>query len=303
MKIERSTTLQSICEQHYFPLRLTIRSDNTRYQYKLAINSFGEALGRIPTLSDLDDDAIAIWTGRLLDSGLAVDTVREKIGRVLALWAWLARRGVVRRFPTTVKPPSPDPLPQAMTEDQLRALFRSAAKERGLVAGIPADLWWTSFLAFVWTTSERKGAAMSVRLAWLDFERATVAIPPDARKGRRRWGIYRLWPQTIPLLKAVVAVQPTRELVWPWEKNEASYYTAYNRILKDGGLPVTRKTKTHGLRCSHATHLKLAGGDPTRQLTHSDPAVTQRHYLDPRLMPQDQPPLFVPWEIKDVEGG
>lgn len=297
-------TLLEICESEYFVLNLKIRSPQTILQYRIALRCFARSLGREPTTEDLTDDSIALWMGRLLrqQPPLSVNTVRERINRVLALWTWLARRMVVRKWPTVIKPQAPEPLPTAMTQEQLRRLFHSASKERGVIAGVPADLWWHSFMAFVWNTSERKGAVLSARVAWFDFDRATCSIPPAVRKGGRKWGVYCLWPETVPLLRACLAAAPERDLMWPWPKCAGSYYTAWNRILKDAEIPVDRRHKTHGLRVSHATWKAAMGGDATRALGHSDPATTRRHYLDPTLMPPDPNPLFVPWDRSPPPG-
>jgi integrase len=290
-------TLREICDELYFNLNLRIASEKTRYQYAIALRCFAEHLGHQPTIDDLTDNVVTLWMGRLLrrEPKLSINTVRERVNRILALWAWLARQGMVRKWPTVIKPPAPDPLPLALTEEQLRSLFRSAGKERGSIGDIPADLWWTSFLGFVWNTSERKSAALAVRLEWLNIDAGTVAIPPASRKGGRKWGVYKLWGSLLPMIRACIDCQPARQLVWPWPKCDGSYYTSYNRILKDAGIPVNRQTKTHGLRVSHATWLKVAGGDPTRRLGHSSAETTSRHYLDPRQMPDHQPQLFEPW--------
>lgn len=287
--------LLGIAEQLYFPLRLSI-SEPTRKQYRIALRDFGEYLGRLATLADLDDDRITMWMRKRIDDGLAIVTVRERAGRVSTLWTWLAKRRIVNTFPTFTKPEPPETLPQALTEDELRRLFASARKERGLIGGIPADLWWLSFLGFVWNTSERKSAALAVQVKWLDLERGIATIPPDVRKGGKKWGVYQLWPETLTLLAAVVAVEPNREHVWPFPYCPGSYYTRYDRILRDAGLPVSRRTKTHCLRCSHATWRQVAGGDASRQLGHSDPATTAKFYIDRRQLPPDDTKLFVPWE-------
>lgn len=118
--------------------------------------------------------------------------------------------------------------------------------------------------------------------------------------GGKKWAVYRLWPETLALIAKCLNSQPLREMMWPWEYCHESYYTSYNRILRDAGIPVTRRTKTHALRCSHATWLAVAGGDPTRQLGHSDPGTTSKFYLDPRQLPDNQPKLFVPWSHPDA---
>lgn len=289
------TTLREYAESLYFPLNIRCRSPKTKYAYELALRAFGRFLGHEPALPDLTDDAVTRWMAALLTEGKAVYTVREMAGRIQAMWNFLAKRRIVPMFPTFAKPAPPDSLPQALTEDQLRALFASAKKERGKIEGVPADLWWTSFLAFIWNTAERKSAALSVRVEWVQFDRGVCTIPPDVRKGGRKWAVYHLWPETVTLMRACRDSLPGRELMWPLDFCEGSYYTRYDRILADAGLPVTRKTKTHALRCSHATWLKVMGGDPTRQLGHSDPQTTARSYLDPRHLPNEQPKLFVPW--------
>lgn len=292
-------TLRDICEQDYFPESERICSEKTRYQYRLALDDFGRHLGREPTIEDLTDRTVKIWMRQMIESGrpASVNTVRERVGRVLTLWTWLAKQTVGMKWPSVIKPEPPDTLPLALSEDQLRRLFASAAKERGQVCSIPADVWWPSYLAFVWNTSERKSAALAVQRDWFDFDRGVCTIPPTVRKGRKKWGVYQLWDETAELVKKRLAAgDPKRKLVWPWDKHDVSYYTAYNRIVRDAGIPSNRQTKTHSLRVSHATHLKMLGGDPTQQLMHSDPATTQKHYLDPRFFKDVGRRLFVPWQ-------
>lgn len=291
--------LWEVCENLYFPRKITVRSDKTKYQYRSAIRDFARAIGREPTTADLDDDAVTLWMVRMLNSGLAVDTVRERAGRILTLWNWLARRGVVKTFPTVSKPPPPEPNPIAMQEDDLRRLFASAGKERGRIAGVPAGLWWVSFFGFVWCTSERRSAALAMRPQWIDFERRLALIPASVRKGGRKHACYPLWPELMPLLRDVIAATPPREFVWPWPYDEATYFNRFGRIAADAGWPDDRKHKTHALRVSHATHRKLAGGDPTKQLMHGDPGTTDRHYLDKTYFAADDAKLFIPWQRVD----
>lgn len=291
-------SLPELCENLYFRLNIRIRSEGTRYQYRIALRDYGKFLGRAPTIADLQDDAITAWMTTRLDQGLTPGTVRERAGRFQTLWGWLARRGMVSRWPTFIKPEAVESMPCALGQQQLVALFHSAGKERGHIGCVPADLWFLSFFAFVWTTSERKSAALAVKPEYLlldDPLQAKASIPPIVRKGRKKWGVYDLWPETVPLLRAVVAIDPARELVWPFPFCEQSYYTRYNRILKGAGIPVSPKTKTHSLRVTHATYREVAGGDATRQLGHSDRATTLRSYIDRTKLPPDQTKMFVPW--------
>lgn len=294
--MSNETNLWVLCETLYFPRKITLRSDKTKVQYKYAIEGFSKHLGHVATTADLDDDLLTMWMAVLLDSGLAVDTVREKAGRIISLWNWLARRGVVRTFPTLTKPPAPEPRPIAPREDDLRRLFRSASKERGFILGIPADIWWMSLFAFVFCTSERKGAALAVKPEWIDLDNAIVQIPAAVRKGRRKNACYHLWPEVVPLLREVLRPSPNRELVWPWPWHEGTFYNRLGRICLDAGWPDDHKHKIHSLRVAHATYRHIAGGDATRQLMHGESATTEKHYIDKSLLPPDGIMLFVPWQ-------
>jgi integrase len=289
-----SETLASVCETLYFPLSLRI-GEATRYQYRIAIRHFADFLGHEPTAADLQDDLITCWMSRRLADGLAPITVKEQAGRVQTLWTWMARRRLVEHFPTFDKPRVPESMPLAFSEDELRRFFHSCRKERGLLCGIPADIWCSSFFAFIFNTSERKSAALAVEISWVDLEQRVCVIPPAVRKGGVKGACYPLWPETCPLIAACIAANPRRVHVWPWDKCHESYYTMLNRILRDAGLPVDRKHKTHSLRVTHNTHHKRLTGEHSPLLGHSDSATSERSYEDKRFTQKDGHRLFIPW--------
>lgn len=289
-----SDTLLHVCESLYFPLSLRIH-EPTRRQYRIAIRDYGEFLGRDPTAADLDDDRITCWMSRRLDEGLAPITVRERAGRIQTLWTWMAKRRLVERFPTFAKPRVPESMPLAFSEDELRRFFRSCRKERGRIAGIPADIWCVSFFGFVFNTSERKSAALAVQIPWLDLDGKVCQIPPSVRKGGVKGACYSLWDETVALLREVIAVDPRRSHVWPFDKCHESYYTLLNRILRDADLPIDRKHKTHAFRVTHNTHHKMATGQHSPNLGHSSSATSEKHYEDRRYTQKDGHRLFIPW--------
>lgn len=289
-----SDDLWKICTDYYFPRRLEIRSQKTKKGYRLAINHFAEHLGRRPTPSDLDDDLFLVWVSTQLDSGQSVLTVRERMGRILTLWKFLADRKIVERRPTVRRPPAPDPTPIALTESQLESLFTACGAEPGTIAGIPAGLWWQAFLAFVFTTSERREAALSLRWDWIDFEFRTITIPPKFRKGGKQAGNYPLNAALIPLLDRIQL--PRRDKVFPWDRCDESYYNHYGRILKRAGLPNDRKHKTHCLRVTHNTLAKILTGRHSPLLQHKSEQTSSRHYEDRRFTRIEPPPLPVPWK-------
>lgn len=292
--------LIDVCENLYFLLNLKCRAEATRYQYKRAFTDFGQFIGHAPTTDDLVDDLVTMWMSKRMTEGLAPITVHKMAERIGALWTWLAKRDRSRNFPTFIKPAIPDAMPTALSEDQLRRFFHSAKKERGCIAGVPADIWCVSYFAFIWNSSERKSAALAVKVAWVNLEAALCSIPPDVRKGGRKWGIYKLWPEVVALIRECIACDPTREQVWPWDRCHESYYTMYDRILRDAEIPVTRRHKTHALRVSHNTFTKLMTGHHSPLLGHSSDDTSRRHYEDVRFTARDNPKLFIPWEKPDA---
>lgn len=287
--------LLELCETLYFPLNIRIQ-EPTRYQYRIALRDFSRFLGRPASTAHLQDDRVTMWMSQRLKEGLAPITVKERAGRIQTLWTWLAKRRMVPDFPTFAKPRVPESMPQAFSEEELRRFFRSANKERGVIGGVPADLWCVSFFAFIFNTSERKSAALAVELPWMNLDSGVCVIPPGVRKGGIKGAIYPLWPQTIPLIRECIQANPRRVHVWPWDRCPESYYTLIDRILRDAGLPVDRKHKTHALRVTHNTHHKMLTGQHSPNLGHSSSQTSERHYEDKRFTTRDAPTLFIPWQ-------
>ena len=184
-----TTPLWEVCQSFYFPRRLDLRSPKTRDAYRMAIANFGRYLGHVATIADLDDDVVAVWVGQQLDAPGSVYSVRERMGRLLALWRFLAARRIVDMWPTIKRPPAPDPMPIALTREQLAALFESSMYEPGKIDGIRAGWWWQAYLSFVWSTAERRGAALTLRWEHCDLVGQSAVIPPQCRKGKRKAGI------------------------------------------------------------------------------------------------------------------
>lgn len=66
------------------------------------------------------------------------------------------------------------------------------------------------------------------------------------------------------------------------EVHITSIYGHLKLVLKSCGLDSGRNCMFHKIRRTHATHLYLAGGDPTQSLGHESDAMTRGYYLDPR---------------------
>lgn len=291
---EGEGTLWGCCLKRYFPLKLNLRSDSTRSYYRRAIKSFGVFLGRQPLLADLNDDTVTMWLKWLLESGdNRVNTKRERVGRILTLWSWCAKRRLVEQFPTVCRPREQESVPHAWTVEQLAKLFKAASEEPGHIASIPSGDWWSAWLAFVFWTAERYGAAMAVRWEWIDLDRGVASIPAEVRKGGTKNGTYHLAAEVVGLLRKIRTSDTG--VAFPWPYCESMYYIRFGNILKRAGLPTGRKCKTHCLRATHATIRTVLGGDAAKALMHSDPETTRKHYIDPTHLPPDVVKLPTPW--------
>lgn len=289
-----SESLWSLLHDSYFPLRTKIRSEDTRRQYRYAVNDYAEVLGRVPTKDDLTDDGMARLIVHLTERGLAEITINERVGRLCGLWRWLAKRGMVQHWPTIEALPVPEKIPCAWSKEELERLFHSVSKESGLIAGILAREWWLAFLAFTWCTAERKGASLQMTWPMVNLSTGVAILPPQIRKGKKKAGVYDLWPDVIALLKMIR--QPRREKVFPFPFCEGTYYNHFERILRRAGLPIGRAYKTHCIRVSHATWREIMHGDSADALGHDSAATTKKHYHDPRLFRMHRKPLFIPWK-------
>jgi integrase len=284
-------SLWTVCESAYFPRNLRVRSTNTRHQYRYAINDYTAFLGHTATIADLDDDLFAPFLPWLVDvRGLCEITANERAGRIKSLWTWLAKRGVVPRFPTVGRLQVPESAPVAWSRDELHELFEAAGRMPGFVGPFKAYIWWERLLIWLWSTGERIGATFAMQWEHLDLERGVASLPAKIRKGSRKPAVYHLSADTCAMLARLK--RPDSVYVFPWPKSEATYYLHWNRLLKMAELPIGRNRKSHSIRVSFATHTEAAGGDASRRLMHSDPATTRRHYLDLRFLPDSGADLF-----------
>lgn len=299
-----STNLWQLCSDTYFPRRLKIRSEKTRRHYLYSFNSFAAFLGRQPTDDDLNDDTVTLWLGDLLlkgeqpDKKRSVNTAISYVTRMLTLWRFLAHRRIVEQFPTVELPQPPEPCPTALDEPELVRLFESAGCRPGLICEIPARYWWPALFGFVFCTSERKGGTLATRWEWISLQNRVAVIPASVRKGGRKTGTYHLWEEVVWLLNRIA--QPRRDLLFPWDLSDGSFYKHYGKILVDAQIPNDRKHKLQCLRVTHNTWHKVMTGRHSPLLMHSNAATSERHYEDKKFTTIPPPKLMIPWHFPDA---
>ncbi len=293
--------LWTVCERDYFPRNLRIRSEQTRMQYKYAIREFGMCLGHTATVDDLSDDNVVMFLKWTLEQGVSASTANNRAERIKALWNWLGRRGVVSTFPTANSLDESETVPLAWSKEELMRLFKACDFMERNVGGVPAHLWWRAWLLWLWNTGARFGESQELTWDMVDIDHLLVVIPAANRKGRKKTATYRLWPDTIAAMRRVrvqgraTVFKPERTKTCMSQKFWSSfYYSQFDKLLKLAGLPGGRRRKTQSMRVSHATWLAASGANATQSLMHSDPATTQKHYLDQRFLIGEAPALFKP---------
>lgn len=293
-----SDNLRDWIFERFLPQNLKARSDQTRKQYRHAVNDFAEFLGREPTLADLSDETLAGLVNHLLREprSLAEITANERVGRIKTFWNWAARKRHVDQFPTIGRVPVPEKVPRAWRENELVKLFHACRMSRGDIGGVPAWRWWICLHAWLWCTGERIGATFALEPDHLLLDEHVASVPAEIRKGRRKPMVYRLWPDVVLMLREILPPKlPERDRVFPWPMDQVSFYNHYKRLLSRAGLKWERGVGPHRMRVSHATWRHIAGDDATRALGHSSPETTRRSYIDPTLAKQDETKLFRPW--------
>lgn len=295
---EPPETLSVFLEQLYIPLRLRGKSERTVKLYRFSVRIFSTWMGRSAKLSDLNDLTVANYLASLAETHKP-HTVEKERCQLLAMWRLANDYHFITKPPNIPPTPLPHRDPVCWTESELRRLFNAAKRERGNYAGIPAGDWWTALLMVIWDTGERIDAVLSLTWDDFDLEQRWVRIPAEYRKGRTSDKTHRLHVDTIDALRAIRLT--CDEHVFPWPYNKGYLWHVFGLILAAAHLPNDSKRKFHCLRRSVASHFEAAGGNATFLLGHSSRSVTEKSYLDPRVVRSQQAAetLFRPYELQE----
>lgn len=287
----RDKKLSEVFEERYLPVRLLGCSASCKNQYRWNIRRFGRFLGHEATLLDLRNTAVSRFLESLKDDGLADATVNTVRKQLVSLWRFCAERRYVKRFPQVRRLREPEREVTAFTVEQLGRLLRVCAAQPGDYCGVPASGWLLGIHHVWWDTGERRGATLKIRRADVDLDAATILVPAEFRKWRTRDRLYEIQPDTVELLRRIWL--PERELMFPYPFHFTTFYNRYKKMLVAAGLPTGRRWGPHAIRRSHASYLKLAGGDPQASLDHEN-AKTTRLYLSPSITREVVPSSLLP---------
>jgi integrase len=293
------TLLSHLCETSYFRFNSRIRSDKTKQHYRFALGDLARVVGHPPTVEDLTDDNVTAVMMDLLSRGRCERTANERRDRINALWTWLAKRGIAKAFPTTLRLVEPERIPLGWMREELPVLFEAFEQETSVIAGVPGSAWWKSLHHALWNSSERIGAL--VQCTWQNLNPPWLVVPAEVRKGKRTDRAYKLSDEAIASIESIR--QPARNLIWPWPYNYYYLWTRYRIIRERAGLPIDRYSSFHRMRKSVASHFEALGGNAMQLLGHSSRRQTLK-YLDPRIVGERHASelLFSPIDKKQPPG-
>ncbi len=237
----------------------------TREHYRAVFRRFGDL--------ELTDENLAVYREQRLAHGLAKDSVRGELGRLMAYARWKGLN------PKTQQPKKVRREPQAWSRNELRRLFKEARTTERTIYGIPGAIYWPAILGLAYDTGERITAIAALEWSDIDFDQRSVRYRAETRKGScadHQGTFSRGTRRDLLRLRGFGKGRPFRLGC------ESTRWKAYTTLLKDAGLPSDRRSKFHRLRRTHATWLHWSGGDATASLGHSSSDITRDAYLDKR---------------------
>lgn len=275
-------TLSSHFERLYRVHRLAGKSANTLRLYRTTIRQCDQFLGRPALVDDLSDEFVLGLMAWLSDRGRVAVTCNKARQNLVAIWNFLARKGIVSTWPDVREMTEPERTPIAWLPDELRRLWAACDTTRGLIGGIPAPNWWHAIHAVAWDSGERISGLLGLHWEYVDLVGGWINFPAEIRKGKKKDLLVKTHADTVMLLEKI---RRATGHVFPWDRCSMGIWLHYGRILKRAGLPNDRKHKFHCIRKSVASYYEAAGGNATKLLGHSDRKTTEA-YLDPRIARQ-----------------
>lgn len=280
--ISQDRSLAEFFRSVYRPLRLPDGAPRTLEQYRYALNNMAKVLGHEATLCDLTDETVASLVSWHIDRGNSPATANGDRKRIVALWNFAAKRGLVSDWPNVPKLKEPIREPQAWSQQEISRLFAACRAMPGRISGILAWRWWAGLHWVLWETGERIGAIL--RLTWNDYDpEGWLLVRAEYRKGGREDKLSKLSGKATAALDAIRL--PKRELIFPWDRASTHLWNRYRLVLKRAGLPIGRRNMFHRMRRSVASHYEARGGNATELLGHADRKTTKL-YLDRRIVGQ-----------------
>lgn len=290
-------TLQELLNDRYAPLHNL--KGRTVELFTHSIDRLRDHLEREPLVEDLTDIVVSKFVrwrqvtphrGRIVRPA----TVRKDLAHIVALANYAAKKRLLAEFldlpRNLVK--VPERAPRAYTVEEVTALVRQARTlERG-VGPVPASWFWSSLFLSCWYTGERIGGHLGIRWETADLDAGQLTFLGEYRKGDTKTITRQIPADLVDLLK--LGRGAPGERVWPWldyRRDKDSIFASFRRIAESAGV---EPRGFHAIRKASGSYVMAGGGNATQHLGHSNERTTRQHYIDPRIVPQDDVLQYLP---------
>lgn len=263
-------------------------------QLRISLRSFGVFLERPATLSDLQADTVSRFVDWMQDAGRAPRTIKNKRADVLSVWRFAHDEELIADAPKPRKIKSvgiPRRDPDAWDSAELMRLLTACDQFRGhfKTTGVARSDYMRALSLVVYSTGLRFTPAISLRRADLHPDGSITAIW-TTQKNR--------YSQSVQLdAAAMAAVRPfdAHEFLLPGPRDPKAIRKLWRQACNWAGLATGPRQGLQKMRRTAATFLEReCPGAASQFLGHTDPRLTIRHYLDPRILRAGQrtpPPL------------
>lgn len=274
-------------EKHYLPRRLIGASQSSCANYRHNLNRFAKFLGRVPMLTDLNDNTVVEFQGWMLNTGLSAASANCSRSGLLALWRYAVKRGFLAEGPRDVeKLKEPRRLPESWTMEEMGRIIEAARNQPRPVRGIPCPpgVFFETLILVAYDTALRLRALRNIRRSDWNPDRSELTVEAEYMKHKVSQ-TFTVSQQTAQAINRMIGQSdPGREILFDWSMQEEALHYSYRQILKRAGLYKGPKDSFHKLRRTAASHLtKVLGIEAaSRQLGHSSVQMTRR-YVDPRM--------------------
>lgn len=245
-------------------------SASTVYRMGRSVRLFGEWLTRAALLTDLTDDTVNEWL-LAIERTHSRKSVKEYRGDLLALWRWIASRGLCDPPVEIRRVKLPEPCPWSWVEEEANALAEQCKSLHGRFPnGVSRALYCEALVRFGYDTGLRRSDIWTVRRRQIRPD-GTIVLAQH-KTGHAHWP--RLRPHTIDLLKLLPGDPP---LACPY-KTTSRWYSFWKKyVTTPAGV---RHGAIQQIRRTGATHLAKDHPEAVqRYLGHRTPEM-QKYYID-----------------------
>lgn len=272
--------------------RLAGSSPGTTEQYEICVRQFDTIVGDLP-IADIRETHIATVVSSLIDNGRSNATANKFLRHTLAILNYAREVGYRDRPIRFRKLPTYTKSARAWTVADITKLLDAVKLLQGTVGDIPAPVWWKALILTLYDTGARISAVMVLKASDVEMADRIIYLRAESAKDKADQ-LVRFSIQTRGAIEAMGPIRKRTKLFpWPYDSNPRARYRAlsnhFSKLVTAAGLDCDNGL-FHRIRRTRATYGEcVSPGSATADLGHSSRWVTERHYLDPRIIPPIKP--------------